>query len=87
MALRSVRALGRSHRLNLVQQFFAGDTFAFLNVLHALMNLVDHVEPVHNLVKIHGIGQAGNGFNGFLFGGVLVHGSLLSHCSSRRQAA
>src|SRR5512146_2278032 len=82
MALRSARArsvqitIRASPLLDLARELLARYAATGLDVLHALADLVEDVEPVDDLIERHVVGQLLDGLDGVLLGGVCVHGAL-----------
>src|SRR6266404_1773170 len=63
----------RSPLLDLARESLAGDHAAGVDILYPLMNLVEYKEPIDDLIEGGVIGQAFDGLDGLLFGGVGVH--------------
>jgi hypothetical protein len=80
MAFKSVRA--RSDQLttsdlpllDLAGELLGRDDAAAVDVLQALLDLVQHVEAIDDLIEWCAVGQSLDGFNRVLFGGVGAHG-------------
>jgi len=84
MALRSARArsvqitIRASPLLDLARELLARNTAAGFDVLHALADLVEYVEPIDDLIHRHVVGQLLDHLDGVLLVSAGVRGALRS---------
>src|SRR5690606_16196981 len=71
-----VRDRSTSPCLNVSQYLFSRRSLAFFSILLATPDILQHIEPVHDLFHVGGVRQPLDGVEGFLLCGMQLHGGV-----------